>query len=354
MNKLLLESMTRHNATDGQLAQLIRLENSVGMSIILMDIGATWLSCELMINDEPREVLLGIKTLEQFYQQSCYMGATIGRFANRIHKGEFELDGIRYKTTTNQAGNTLHGGETGFDLCRWHLKESSASHVIFDLVSEEGDQGFPGRLSVSVKYQLTEANQVIISYEAKTNKPTPVNLTNHAYFNLLGAESGNDCKGHLVQIDSDNFLPVDSVGIPLNKPCSVEGTGFDFRTTKRIEADFLRDQQQKPSKGYDHSYLLNPGVTNLQNIAAKVVSPDERLSLKLYTNKPALQLYTGNWLSGTPSRSGTCYDDYAGLALETQFLPDSPNHPEWRQPDCILRPGDTYKYTTVYEFDVHH
>ena len=351
MTDSLFETMTETAAFDGQLAKLIKLKNTRGMSITLMDIGATWLSCILCINGKPREVVLGVTSMSDFQKQSVYLGATVGRYANRIALGQFAINGEYFQLDTNQTGNTLHGGSIGFDKRRWNIVEQTENSVLFSLISEAGDQGFPGQLEVSVLYQLTDQNQVIIRYQARTDKATPVNLTNHAYFNLDGAESGSDCKQHLLYLNADNYLPIDKVGIPLGELASVTDTSFDFRQRKLIKQDFLVDAQQQSAKGYDHAYLLND---NCQNgaCAAQVYSADKQLSLKVFTDKPAIQLYTGNWLAGTPNRSGGEYQDYAGLALETQFLPDSPNHCNWPQPSSILDPKDKYSYQTIYEFTV--
>ncbi len=257
-----------------------------------------------------------------------------------------------YQLETNQAGNTLHGGPEGFDKRRWNIIEQNENSVRFTLTSEDGDQGFPGKLQVSLCYQLTDDNRVVISYHATTDKATPVNLTNHAYFNLSGAESGTDCKDYTLCVNADNYLPTDKAGIPLGELAPVDASSFDFRQPKVIARDFLADAQQQAAKGYDHSFLLNSNCRQGE-CAAEVSSADKRVTLKLFTDKPAIQLYTGNWLAGTPNRSAGEYADYAGLALETQFLPDSPNHPEWDHPCSILQAEEEYTYRTSYQFIVN-
>ncbi|WP_354623469.1 galactose-1-epimerase [Psychromonas sp. MME2] len=349
MENSLIQTMTQEVAFDGLPAKLVTLQNKNGMSVTFMDIGATWLSCTLPIDNERREVLLGLATMSDFKKHSSYLGSTIGRYANRIAKGMFDIDGLHYQVAINQAGNTLHGGRDGFDKRRWNITHQDASTVGFSLVSADGDQGFPGNLQVSVCYQLSDENTLLISYQATTDKATPINLTNHAYFNLLGAESGLDCKSHILSINADNYLPTDGDGIPLGHPVSVQANSFDFRQAKAIASDFLKGEQQSLAKGYDHSFLLNQDSQN-GACAATLCSPDKRITLKVFTNKPAIQLYTGNWLAGTPNRSGGEYMDYAGIALETQFLPDAPNHLEWAQPSPLLAPGETYRYQTAYQF----
>ena len=187
------QSMTQTAAYDGQPAKLVTLTNQHGMEVTLMDIGATWLSCILPVKGNKREVLLGVNSMENFNKQASYMGTTVGRYANRIAKGRFKIDGVNHKVDVNQAGNTLHGGPNGFDKRRWTTQEQTESSVTYELTSQDGDQGFPGTLKVSVRYQLTEDNRVSIDYFATTDKETVVNLTNHAYFNLLGAELEQDC-----------------------------------------------------------------------------------------------------------------------------------------------------------------
>ncbi len=350
MADTLIETMTKEAAFDGHPASLIKLENKSGMTITLMDIGATWLSCVLPIGNKGREVLLGTSNMEDFKKMSSYMGVTAGRFANRIALGQFEIDNKKYQVLTNQAGNALHGGPNGFNARRWNVASQGSNYVQFNLVSPDGDQGFPGNLDVFVTYQLTDDNQVVISFKASTDKATPINLTNHAYFNLQGESSGKDCKSYSLQINADRYLPTNDVGIPLGALAPVIGTGFDFRAAKTIEQDLLADEQQQSGNGYDHSFFLNPECRT-GACAATVTTVDKKVEMRVYTNKPAIQLYTGNWLAGEKGRTGKAYPAYAGVALETQFLPDSPNHPEWEQESSILRPGDEYSYQTRYGFE---
>ncbi|MFM2589019.1 galactose-1-epimerase [Vibrio sp. TBV020] len=349
MTHPLFQTMTEQPAYDGKSAQLVELTNAAGVSIVLMDIGATWLSCRLPLAcGEHREVVLGVGSMTDFECQQSYMGVTVGRYANRIANGRFHIDGSDYQLVTNQAGNCLHGGVTGFDKVRWNIVEQSANKVIFSLHSADGEQGFPGNLDVSVIYQLSDDGRFDIEYAAHTDKATPINLTNHAYFNLNGADGTYDARDHQLQIKADYYLPTTDVGIPLGKLENVDNTGFDFRVAKEVNQDFLVDEQQQSAKGYDHSYWFEPNRDVTVPIA-RLVSQDEKVAVSVLTDKPAMQLYTGNWLAGTPARNGEDYADYAGIALETQFLPDSPNHPEWQQPSCILEPNQEYRYKTTYQ-----
>jgi aldose 1-epimerase len=349
MENPLFKTMTQTMAFDDHPAKLVELKNKNGMSVTFMDIGATWLSCIIPVGDESREVLLGVSTMLDFKKHSTYLGATVGRYANRIVQGQFEIAGQCYQLQTNQAGNTLHGGPDGFDKRRWDITMQNESSVRFSILSCDGDQGFPGELKASVFFNLTDDNQVEINYNATTDKATPINLTSHAYFNLSGAESGLDCKNHTLCINAGSYLPTNEHGIPLGELARVVASSFDFCLPKKIAQDFLVDAQQKAANGYDHSFLLNDNCKQGE-CAAKISAIDNSITLKLFTDKPAMQLYTGNWLAGTPNRNGGVYDDYSGIALETQFLPDSPNHPEWDQPCSILEAGESYDYRTSYQF----
>jgi len=345
----LFETMTQEAASDGRLAQLFELKNENGMRAVFMDIGASWLSCKVPVKGKLREVLLGQSTMAGFKKQASYMGVTVGRYANRIANGKFKIDGTKYQVDTNQAGNTLHGGTEGFNQRRWSVIEETPNSVEFNLVSPDGDQGFPGELTVNVKYLLTDDNQVVISYNGRTTKSTPVNLTNHAYFNLLGADNEYLALDHILSINASEYVPTTDVGIPKGLWKKVKDTNFDFSDPKVISQDFMLDKDQGNAKGYDHSFVLDKTCTKGE-CAASLTSPDSLVTMHVVTTKPAMQLYTGNWLAGTPNRVGGEYQDYSGIALETQFLPDAPNHPEWDHPNSFLTPEETYRHSTCYQF----
>ncbi len=351
MTNSLFNTMTASPAYDGKPAQLVELTNSHGMRIVLMDIGATWLSCVVPVADEMREVLLGLNTMEQFLQHGSFLGVTVGRYANRIANAEYEWQGEKYQLTGNQRGHCLHGGKEGWSHRRWAIVNQSAQQVEFSIFSADGDQGFPGNVTASVCYELTDNNEVAIRYKATTDKTTPINLTNHAYFNLMGADSGIDTLEHKLQIRADYYLPTTSEGIPLGELAHVENTSFDFRQPKTVRQDLLTDEQQKNVKGYDHSFFIDRSC-DITTSCAVVEAPDASVSMLVFTDKPAVQFYGGNFLAGTPTRTGQEYKQYQGLALETQFLPDSPNHPEWPQECCMTQPGEEYAFSTVYQFNV--
>jgi len=333
---------------DGDSPRLIALGSESGVMLTLMDWGATWLSCMVPVGKARREVLLGCGRIEDYFVQKAFLGATVGRYANRIGKAQFDNGGRLVRLVPNEGENQLHGGPDGFFRRRWNIAERSEAHAVLTLESPDGDQGFPGNLSVSVCFRVQGATAISIEYEAAVDAPCPVNLTNHAYFNLDGAAT--DVRRHRLQINARCFLPVASDLIPLGALAPVAGTGFDFTRAKPIAQDFMADEQQRITHGYDHAYLLDPECHVLTRAAATLVSGDGQLAMDLYTTKPALQFYSGNYLDGVPARDGGVYAAYQGLALETQFLPDSPNHPEWQQRDCWLRPGEIYRHKTVLAF----
>lgn len=335
-------------APDGQPFNLTTLRNKAGMVVSVMDWGATLLSCQIPLADGSlRETLLGCPSPVDYPQQNVYLGASVGRYANRIANGQLLRNGEVTRLEINSPPHQLHGGPEGFDKRRWRILSQDEQQVVYALDSQAGDQGFPGALQVTAQYLLTEDNRLRIVYQATVDKPCPVNLTNHAYFNL-DSEPG-DIREHRLQIFADSYLPVDSSGVPPAGLKGVEGTSFDFRTAKSIARDFLSDTCQQAVKGYDHAFLLQ-AKGDLSHPAAKLWSSEGRLEMRVYTTAPSLQFYSGNYLEGTRAREQGIYHDHHGLALESQFLPDSPNHPEWPQPDCWLAPGEKYQSVTEYQF----
>ncbi|EMH4161927.1 galactose-1-epimerase [Pluralibacter gergoviae] len=335
-------------APDGQPFRVVTLRNRGGMLLCVMDWGATLLSARVPLADgSVREALLGCASPEQYPQQTSFLGASIGRYANRIADSRFTLNGESYALAPSQGVNQLHGGPEGFDKRRWKIENQNDESVLFSLESDDGDQGYPGSLRATARFHLSDDNTLSIEYRAEVDKACPVNLTNHAYFNLNDKQS--DVREHRLQIAAGQYLPVDETGIPRAGLKAVDGTSFDFRQPKAIAAEFLSDEDQRKTKGYDHAWLLD-AQGDATRAAAQVWSADEKLTMKVFTSAPALQFYSGNYLAGTPSRGDEPYADWQGLALESEFLPDSPNHPEWPQPSCILQPGETYYSVTRYQF----
>ena len=341
----MLEQHAQGTAPDGLPFQLFTLQNAQGMRVQFTDWGATWTSCRVLVNGELREVLLGCK-LEAYPVQQAYLGTSVGRYANRIANAQFTLNDKTVTLTANQGKHQLHGGVNGFDKRRWALEKCGENFVCFSLHSADGDQGFPGNVDVTVTYTLTEENSVIIEYAGKSDQDTALNLTNHAYFNLENADQGTDVRHHRLRLNADFYLPVDSEGIPNSPLKHVVGTSFDFRVAKPIQQDFLQGEQLA-TKGYDHSFIVNKAW---QKPCVLLSSPNDDLHLEVLTSQAALQVYTGNYLAATPTRHGTQYADYSGVALETQCLPDTPNHPEWQNYGGIVKAAEAYYQWTEYRF----
>ena len=318
------------------MTNVIELRSDEGLVLSLMDHGATWLSCRVPMGDGSlREVLLGCATPQDQIAQKAFLGATVGRYANRIAGGRLVRDGRSWQLTRSAgARHTLHGGPEGFHARRWAIVARRADEVVFALDSADGDQGFPGRLSVRVVYRV-RACAVEMAVSAEVDRPCPVAITQHAYFNLDPVHA--DVREHRLQLRASRVMPVDVVD-----------SGFDFRQRKRIAEDWLQDEQQRSAGGYDHAFLLDAAPA--EQPAAMLWASDGSLSMSVQTDAPALQIYTGQYLAGTLRREGGAYDACTGVALEPGFLPDSPNHPEWPQPDCWLRPGQLYRQLTRWVF----
>lgn len=323
-----------------------KLTNKQGANITLMDWGATWLSCQLPVQGKLREVLLGCQANE-YDRQSAYLGATIGRYANRIANSQYTWQGKKIALVANQGKHQLHGG-TGFDKRYWQVEKCGKDFIQFSLFSPTGDQGFMGNVTVKTTYHLTEQNTVNIEFEAKADEDTPLNLTNHAYFNLMDANKAQDIRQHILQLKADYYLPVDQEGIPNQPLTKVDNSAFDFRQAKIIEQDF-QHKALTLTKGYDHAFLVNEQDRQRQAVAT-LWAPDHSLRLEVYTSQPALQVYTGNYLAGNPTRTQQQYQDYAGIALETQALPDTPNHPEWQTLGGMVKAHEQYYQWTRFSF----
>jgi aldose 1-epimerase len=298
-------------------------------------------------------VVLGFDDDERYRGEHPYFGAVVGRFANRIAKGRFTLDGRTYHLATNDGPNHLHGGVRGFDKADWSsraFERDGHRGVVFTHTSADGDQGYPGTLTARVTYTLTAANELTIEYDAETDRPTPVNLTQHTYFNLSGAATP-DILHHRLALDADRFTPVDQTMIPTGDVAAVARTPFDFREATPIGARIAsRDPQIGIGGGYDHNWVLNRASDGLTH-AARLEDPVTGRTLDVSTTEPGVQFYSGNLLDGTiAGKGGRVYGPRAGLCLETQHFPDSPNQPAF--PPAILRPGERLRSTTVLAFGV--
>ena len=337
------------NTTAGEEVNLFTLTNKSGMKVTLSSYGATVI--DLLAPDRSgkmADISLGFDSFAPYQTQSPYFGAIVGRYGNRIAKGRFTLDGATYQLATNNDPNHLHGGIKGFDKRIWKGTNlpSSEPSVRFTLRSTDGEEGYPGNLGVAVTYTLTNQNELRISYEATTDKPTVINLTNHTYFNLAGAGNGN-ILGHQLKINASRFTPVDATLIPTGELKKVEETVMDFRKPTAIGAR-IKEVGGKPI-GYDHNSVLDWSLHFGLALAAEVYEPVCGRLMKVYTDQPGIQFYSGNFLDGTiTGKGGKVYDQYTGFCLETQHFPDSPNKPDF--PSSVLRPGKTYRSTTIYAF----
>lgn len=343
-------AMTDSPAFDGKPAKVITLRNKHGMRAAFMDIGATWLSCVLPLAQGERDVLLSSPSMTEFKQHSAYMGVTVGRFANRIANSRFTIDDQTYQVAANEGKNCLHGGPEGFNRRRWQIEQHSDNQVIFSLFSADNDQGFPGNLTAKVSYTLTDDNSVRIDYDAICDKTCPVNLTNHAYFNLAGESAEISCLEHELQIAADAFLRTGAGLIPTGELADVTSTNFDFRSRKPIKQHFLQDSDQQGAGGYDHAFVIQNDKRDGKAVVAEVCSPQNDVRMTVHTTLPSIQFYSGNYLAGNQGKHHE-YANYAGLALETQFFPDGPNHSEWpEEVRGILPAGELQKSTTRYCF----
>ncbi len=331
---------------DGRTVQRLVLGEAPGAVLTLLDLGATVQALEVTGGDGARRgVVLGHAEPADYLDSRDYLGATVGRYANRIAGGTFVLDGTEVKLGTNDRGNHLHGGPDGFDRRLWRIEDCSAMHAVLSLVSPDGDQGFPGELRASVRFEVA-GDTVRIELEATTDAPTVVNLTNHAYFNLDGVGHGT-VDDHLLVVEADQYLPVDATGIPLGVLEGVADTPFDLRASTRL-GDVVRsgDEQVAGARGIDHNYVLR-GVGMRR--AAVLSSLRADTSLELSTDQPGLQVYTGNSLDGSSrSAAGGRHRQGDGLALEPQLFPDTPRRPEFGS--AVLRPGETYRAVLEWRF----
>lgn len=342
---------------DGRSAEIFTLRNPVGMETLITNYGGIIVS--LMVPDrtgETADVVLGHDTLAEYTDGHPFFGCITGRYANRIAKGKFTLDGKEYTLPVNNGPNSLHGGKSGFDKKLWTVKQadlvSDVPTLVLTYTSADGEEGYPGALSCEVTYSLTSAGELKIHYSATTDKPTVVNLTNHSYFNLAGDGSGS-ITDHLMMISADRYTPTDADLIPTGKLAEVAGTPLDFRKPKRI-GEQIEEPDFEPIKfgaGYDHNFVVN-GEAGTLRLAAKVTEPKSGRVMECLTTEPAIQLYTMNHGGPEPIRGkgGRGYAKRGAFCLETQHYPDSPNQPSF--PATVLRPGQTYSHTTVYKFSV--
>jgi len=332
---------------DGIEGDLYTLTNANGVVLKMTNFGAIVVSLEVPDRDgKLANVNMGFATLDGFLGKHPYFGSTVGRYCNRIAGGKFTLDGQEYTLATNDNGkNHLHGGNVGFNKVVWQaepFQNGSGAGVKFTYLSKDGEEGYPGNLKVTAVYTLTNDNEMAVEFTATTDTATPVNLTNHCYWNLAGAGSGT-VRDHELMIAADKYLPVDAGLIPTGEVADVAGSPLDFTKPEKIGARL--DQIKADPVGYDHCFVLR-GEAGQMRLAAKLKDPASGRVMEIHTTQPALQFYSGNFLDGKPENNG--YQQYDGCCLETQHYPDSPNHADF--PNTILRPGETFHEKTVHKF----
>lgn len=337
----------------GKPTHLFTLENTRGMAVALSDYGARIVG--LTVPDKfgkPTDVVLGFATIQGYLDAGePYHGVTVGRFANRIANGRFTIGNETFNIQPNNGPNALHGGAGGFHTRVWDRRVVYREKADFYYVAADGEEGFPGRLSVMVKYRLTDDNELVIRYRAETDKSTVINLTNHAFFNLNG-EGNGDVLDHVLSIAADEYLPCDEYQIPTGDLVGVAGTPFDFTSPKPIGKDINQnDAQLRIGHGYDHNYVIRPATVAAGASIATVISPLTGIRMDVHTTEPGVQLYTGNFLTGKDvGKQGNPYSKHGAFCLETQHFPDSPNQPDF--PSTLLEPGQVFRSETKYRFSV--
>lgn len=345
-------SRAPYGQVDGKSVSLYTLKNKNGLEAQITNYGGIVVS--LKVPDRQgnfADIVLGYDSLASYIKATPYFGALIGRYGNRIGKARFTLNGTEYQLAANDGANTLHGGLKGFDKVVWDVDSTGPGAALtLRYTSKDGEEGYPGNLTVTVVYALTDSNQLRIDYAATTDKPTVVNLTHHSYFNLHGAGTG-DILDHELFINADRYTPIDAELIPNGELRSVEGTPMDFRTPVAIGARInVEFDQLRYGKGYDHNWVLSRYGGGLA-LAARLAEAKSGRVVEVWTTEPGIQFYSGNFLNGTNiGKGGVPYQYRTGLCLETQHFPDSPNKPGF--PTTVLNPGETYKSTTVYLFKV--
>lgn len=333
-----------------QPVDLYTLKNKSGMEVCITNFGARIVS--IMVpdkNGKMQDVVLGFSNIKDYTTHSSDFGAAIGRYANRINEGKFEIDGEAFQLPINNFQHSLHGGPKGWQYKVFEAKPINDASVEMSLFSPDGDENYPGNITAKVTYTLTEDNALDIKYEATTDKKTIINMTNHSYFNLSG-DASKPVTDDILYINADKFTPVDDTFMTTGEILPVAGTPMDFNTPKVIGLDIDKYdyEQLKNGDGYDHNWILNTNG-DVSKLAAKATSPVSGISVEVYTNEPGIQVYTGNFLDGTMTgKKDIVYKKRTGLCLEVQHYPDSPNKPEW--PSVILEPGQTYNSVCIYKF----
>ena len=339
---------------NGKPTALYTMTNANGMEVCVTNFGGRIVS--IMVPDRDgkmQDVVLGFDKVSDYFPENNQtdFGAAIGRYANRINQGKITLDGVEYQLPQNNFGHCLHGGPTGWQYQVYECVEADASHVKLLRVSPDGDNNFPGEVKAYVTYTLTDDNKIDIAYEATTDATTVINMTNHSYFNLAGDPANHAVTEDILYINAANFTPVDSTYMTTGEIIPVADTPFDFTTAHAVgDAIAADDDQIRNGNGYDHNWVLDT-AGDINAVAVELYCPATGIDLKVYTDEPGIQVYSGNFLDGTVTgKNGVVYNQRHGICLETQKYPDTPNKPEW--PSAVLRPGETYHSHCVFAFSV--
>ena len=335
---------------DGKEIYKYYITNGNGAQVVLTSLGASIVS--VLVPDKDgvlTDVSLGFDDTDSYFDDGAYLGRVPGRYANRIAKGHFELNGKEYNLAINNGPNHLHGGPWGFSYQVWDARVLDNA-VEFMYISEDGEEGYPGTLKAVAHYEWGDDNALKLTLTAQTDQDTFVNLTNHAYWNLNGEGSGS-IEDHILKLNCSEYLPTDSGLIPLGEPAPVAGTPLDFVTAKKVGRDLHQDfPALTVAKGYDHCFVIDGYMPGQLQTAAELYSEKSGIALEVVTTQPGLQVYSGNWLGGAKGKNGHVYADYNGIALECQHFPDSPNEPEY--PSTLLKPGETYQEAIIFAFSV--
>ena len=333
---------------------LYTLTNEGGMEVCITNFGGRIVS--ILVPDNQgvmKDVVLGFDNVTSYFPENNQtdFGASIGRYANRINQGKITLDGVEYQLPQNNFGHCLHGGPTGWQYQVYECVEADASHVKLLRVSPDGDNSFPGEVKAYVTYTLTADNKIDIAYEATTTAPTVINMTNHSYFNLSGDPAGHAITEDVLYVNASNYTPVDDTYMTTGEIAPVAETPFDFTTAHAIGDQIAADNEQiRNGNGYDHNWVLDTAC-DITKVATELYCPATGIDLKVYTDEPGIQVYSGNFLDGTVTgKKGVVYNQRHGICLETQHYPDSPNKAEW--PSVVLRPGETYRSHCIFAFSV--
>jgi aldose 1-epimerase len=341
---------------DGTPVEAILLSNTHGMKVRVLAWGAALQELVVPGRKGATDVILGYDDMTGYLKASNYFGATVGRYANRIAKGRFTLDGKVYELATNDGPNALHGGVRGFDKHLWtidRVASGKSASATLTYTSPDGEEGYPGTMKVTATFTLTETNELEVTYRATSDKPTIANITNHSYFNLGGVAAGHSATEALVTIPAAHYTPVDTTLIPTGEIRSVEGTPFDFRKPRRVSERIRdgRDEQLRIGRGYDHNWVVSRAPVSGLQLMAKVEDPVSGRTMQIFSNQPGVQFYTGNFLDGTATgKGGVIYRQGDGLCFEPQVFPDTPNKPSFGS--ARLDPGQTYENRIVYRFSV--